>query len=158
MKLRGNSYFLILIMAAMLAMVISSALIEYFESKLLPIVVGSAVFIMAGIELWKTRLLRGKDIETTTRTETSEEVETFGSWRGYLLAGSWVVCFFLAIYLVGLIIAIPLLIITYMRSHGIGWLATITFTVVTPVLVYGIFKLVLEVELYPGLLLTWLGG
>jgi len=65
--------------------------------------------------------------------------------------------FFVAIYLLGFIIAIPLFILAYMKAHGTRWLAAITFAILTPTIIYGIFELALGVVLYRGLLFAWLG-
>ncbi len=157
MKIRGSSWVLIVIMVVMLVVIISSLRMEYFESKLLPIIIGSVVFVLAAIALWRELLAGGKSRATVTGGETTREEETGVGWLRYLLAGAWVVGFFLAIYLLGFIIAIPLFILSYMKSHGTGWLTTIIFTILTPVLIYGIFELALKVDLYPGLLFTWLG-
>ncbi|MFC1980600.1 tripartite tricarboxylate transporter TctB family protein [Chloroflexota bacterium] len=153
MKLRGSSYFLIIVMAVILAVIIISLRMEHLESKLLPLIFSSIAFILAGVALRSEILARSKPETTVTGEEGAREEAGVGL-RRYLLAGAWVLGFFLAIYLVGYIIAIPLFIFAYMKSHNTGWLATIIFTVLTPAIIYGIFELVLEVDLYPGLLLS----
>lgn len=51
MKLRESSYFLMIIMAVMIAVIITSLGMEALKSKLLPIIIGSLVFILAAIAL-----------------------------------------------------------------------------------------------------------
>ena len=58
------------------------------------------------------------------------------------------------IYLLGFLIAVPLLVFTYMKQHGTSWLLTIIFTVIVPALVYSIFELLLRIDLYQGLLFS----
>ena len=152
MNLRGSSYFLMIIMAVMLTVIISSLRMEYLASKLLPLIIGGFVFILAAVALWREIVARGRPEAAVTGEAQTMEQEAGVGLRRYLLAGAWVLGFFLAIYLAGFIIAIPLFILAYMKSHGTGWLATIIFTVLTPVLIYGIFELALKVDLYPGLL------
>ena len=157
MKVRGVSYFLITIMVIMLVIIGFSATMAHFESKLLPMVISSAVFVLAAIGLWREVLTPEGQKVTKTAGKTSAKEETEEDWRGYLTAGAWVVVFFLAIYLLGFIIAIPLFILAYMRTHSMRWLSSIVFAFLTPLLIYGIFERVLGVILYRGLLLTLLG-
>ncbi len=154
MKIRGSSYFLIVIMIIMLVIIGLSLRMEYFESKLLPLVIGSAVFVLAAIGLGREIMAGGEREATVARGETTTREETREGWRGYLLAGAWVAGFFLAIYLLGFIIAIPVFILAYMKSHGTRWLAAIAFAILSPLVIYGVFELALRVILYRGLLFS----
>ena len=157
MKIRGSSYFFITLMVIMVVIIGLSLRMEHFETKLLPLVIGSAVFVLSAIGLWREISAGNQQEVTVTGGDTTRAEEAKESWRGYLLAGSWVVGFFLVIYLLGFIIAIPLFIISYMKTHGMRWLTAIAFTILTPLLIYGIFELALGVDLYRGLFLTLLG-
>ena len=155
MKIKGSSYFFMVIMVIMLVVIGLSLRMEYFESKLLPLVIGSAVFVLSAIGLWR-EILAGNQQETTvTGGDTTRAEEAEESWRGYLFAGAWVVGFFLGIYLVGFIIAIPVFVLSYMKSHGTRWLVAIVFAALTTVLIYGVFEFALGVDLYRGLLFTY---
>ncbi|MFC1979563.1 tripartite tricarboxylate transporter TctB family protein [Chloroflexota bacterium] len=156
MKIRGSSYFLMVTMAVMLAMIITSLRMEHFALKLLPLIVGIAVFVLAAIVLCRNISAKDKSRAVAAGGEIAEEEQADKMWRQYLPAGAWTVGFFLAIYLFGFIVAIPLLILSYMKSYGVGWLVSIILTVVIPVLIYVAFELVLRVDLYPGLLFTLL--
>ena len=155
MKFKGNSYFLIVIMAVMLVIIGFSLRMEYFESKLLPLVISSAVFVLAATGLVRELKTGVKGKVTATEAKMTEGEKPEEGWRGYLLAGAWVAGFLLVIYLLGFIIAIPSFIIAYMKSHGTRWLVAITSAILTTVLIYVLFELVLGVILYRGLLLTW---
>lgn len=157
MKIRGSSYFYIVIMVIMLVVIGLSLGMEYFESKLLPLIIGGIVFVLAAVGLRKEILVGDEHEATVTEGDETRREETGVSWRGYLLAGAWVAGFFLAIYLLGFIIAIPLFILSYMKAHGTRWLLAIIFAILTPLLIYGLFELALRVVLYRGLLFTWLG-
>jgi len=65
--------------------------------------------------------------------------------------------FFLGIYLLGFLIAIPLFILSYMKWLGTGWRVAITFTLIIPAIIYSAFEVGLHIDLYRGLLLIWLG-
>jgi hypothetical protein len=130
---------------------------EEFASKLLPLVISSAVFILSAIKLGRDILSRDEQGVTATEGETGGEKGAKGGWLGYLAAGAWGVGFFLAIYLLGFMIAIPLFVLAYMKSHGTRWFVAITFAVLTPLLIYGVFELALRVTLFRGSLFAWLG-
>ena len=157
MKITGSAYFLIVIMAVMLAVIISSLKMEYFESKLLPLTFSIVIFVLAAIRLRKELSARSKTGTTVSGDEVGREEEAREGWRGYLIIGAWVVGFFSAIYLLGFILAIALLVFFHMKTHGTRWLVAIIFTLLTPALIYTVFEFLLEVRLHQGLIFTWLG-
>ncbi len=157
MKLRGSSYFLILIMVVMLVAIGAALRMEYFASKLLPLLVGSLVFVLAAIELGRVIMARRSSRTSVTESETGISAETRGSQRRYLLTGGWIVGFFLAIYLGGFLVAIPLFVLFYAKSHGVRWLVAVSLSILMTA-VGSAFQFLLRVELYPGLLLIWLGA
>ncbi len=152
MKMKGNSYFLMVIMAIMLVIVGSSLRMDYFKSKLLPILVGSIVFILAAVALKQEIFPAKRQAAAGTGLRAGGEVKQTG--RAYLTAWAWVIGFFVAIYLIGFIIAIPLFILAYMKSHRIGWATAVTFAILTVAFVYGVFDLAVGINLYPGLIFT----
>ncbi len=111
-------------MAAMV-LVIISALGMPLVSKLLPLIFGSTVFVLAAIKL-------GYDISVSDKTEATVTKDIGGQaeksrvpLRAYLVIGGWVLGFLLAIYLLGFLIACPLLVLSYMKMHGTSWLTAI---------------------------------
>ena len=158
MRLKGSSYYLIVIMTAMLVIMISALTMKRVESRLLPLIIGGVVLALAGIRLWQEILAEAGSGTTVADAETDGGEEARESWRGYLPSGVWIVGFFLAVYLLGFMIAIPLFTFGYMKSHGVRWLISIILTTVVTVTEYSIFQVVLRVELYRGLLFTWLGS
>ena len=144
-------------MAAMLIIIGLSLRMEYFTTKFLPLTIGGIVLIVEGIGLWREISARDRPEATVTEDDTGKREEAREGWHQYLRSGAWVVGFFLAISLLGYLIAIPLFILSYMKSHGIRWGIAIILTILAPLLAYGIFELALGVELYRGLLFQWLG-
>ena len=158
MKLSGNSYFLIVIMVIMLVVIGLSLGMEGIKSKLLPLIIGGTTFVLASIGLAKEISAKGEPGATVAGGQTDRgEGGKKGGLIRYLRIGAWVVGFFLAISLLGYIIAIPLFVLSYMRSHGTRWLVAIIFGVITPVFIYSLFEFVLGADLYRGLLFAWLG-
>jgi hypothetical protein len=151
-KIRPSSYFLIAIMAIMLIIIALSLGMEYRTSKLLPLMIGGIVFVLGAIQLIKELRAGKAEMEGEERATADISAER----RRFLLTSAWVIGLFLAIWLLGFMVTIPLFILAYMKSHGIRWLAAITFAVIVTALSYGVFELLLRVELYRGLFYTWL--
>lgn len=142
--IKPATYFLLVIMAVLLIVIVSSLRTESLYSKLLPLAIASCGLVLALVQLAKELL--GKEAAAKTETEGK------GYWRGFFLAAAWLVGYTLFIYLLGFIIATFLFILAYMKSHAFGWFLTITVTVLTTALVYGVFILALQFHLYEGLL------
>ncbi len=159
MKLNGNSYFLIVIMVLMLVFIGLSLQMESIKIKVLPLAIGSIVFVLAAIILSREILTSDKPVaEASTISGTEGREKDEKGIIGYLPIGAWVVGFFLAIYLLGFIIAIPLFVLAYMKLHGIKWLLTVISTIFVPLIVYSIFELALRIELYRGLVFNLFGS
>ncbi len=157
MKKKGIIYVYIVIMVFALVILGLSVGAEYFRFKLIPLIVSGFVLILSAIGLRREILARDKSGTTATRDETDDGKETRESWYRYSLIGAWVVGFLLAIYLLGFITAIPLFLLSYLKTHGAKWRIAITIAVLTTAIIYGVFILGLKVYLYEGLLFRWLG-
>ncbi len=153
--MRGSQYFLIAIMVIMLLIIGVSLGIEFFASKLLPIVFSSIGIVLAAIQLAR----ENKEKPTTAKSGTEVDIskKTRDEWRGYLRNGVWLGGFVLGIYFLGIITALPLFILSYMKWLGSRWRVAIPFAIVTTTFIYVVFQLVLELYFYQGLLLSWLG-
>ncbi len=127
---------------------------EYFSAKMLPLVISSVVILLAAIGLSREILARGESGTTTASDETDNGEGAGESWHQYALVGIWLVGLFLAVYLLGFIIAIPLFVLSYMKTHGTKWRTAITFAILTTAIVYGVFVFALKVYLYEGLLFS----
>ena len=157
MKKKGIIYVYIVIMVFALVVIGLSVGAEYFKFKLIPLIVSGFGLILSAIGLSREILARDKSGTTATRDETHGGKETSESWYRYSLIGAWVVGFLLAIYLLGFITAIPLFLLSYLKTHGAKWRKAITVAVLTTVIIYGVLILGLKVHLYEGLLFRWLG-
>lgn len=156
-KLTSSSYSLIVVMLVGLV-VVALALGMPLVSKLLPLIFGSAIVILAAIEFCYDISVRNRAVATVIKDKVEQTEENKETLRAYLPIGAWIVGFLLVIYLLGLLIACPLLVFSYMKRHGTSWLTAIISAIVTPVVVYFGFQIALEIDLYPGLLFSWLGS
>jgi hypothetical protein len=71
---------------------------------------------------------------------------------------SWIVGFFLGIWLLGFVITIPLLVFTYLKlQSGESWVLSAALTAAAWLVFYGLFVRLLTLPFPQGLVLTWLG-
>lgn len=149
MKLSSNSYFLIFVLLLMLFVVGVSFRYGEISLKLLPILVGSVVFILAAVQLLKELVAPVKTrsgIQEVPPGEVRGEVRRFSSTMG------WLIGFFLSIYLLGVLVAVPAFIISYSKFRGRGWFTAIALGVTMTVVVYVAFEFLLKTPLYRGLI------
>ena len=145
------------VMVLMLIIIGNALTMQYFSSKMLPLIISGAIFILAAIQLSRGFLARGEPKVTVEDKEITGGGERKETWYGYSLVSAYVVGFFLVIYLLHFIVAIPLFTLVYMKTHDTSWRVAITSTIVITALIYVIFELALDLELYRGLLFRWLG-
>lgn len=157
MKARGNFYVLITVMVIMAFVIVWSLVVmKSLALRLLPLVFGSVVFVLTAIGIWRETV---EDKKQTTAPESKIEAnkEAYEDWSGQLLNGAWILGFLIGNFVLGFIVALPLFILFYMKWLGTRWTVAIIFAILTTAFIYAIFELVLRVDLYKGLLLTWLG-
>lgn len=156
MKIKGSSYFLIVIVLTMSFVVGWSLLMmPAFESKLLPIVFGSVILFLALIRL---RIeIRGSDEPESTVTggETSETEVVGDQLRRSLPHLAWLAGLVSGVYLLGYLISLPIFIFSYMKWLGARWFVASASAVLFPAITYLGLKFGLDVELYGGVL-GWL--
>ncbi len=146
MRLRPGSYFLIFVMMLSLAVALGTLSLRYQSIKILPMIIGGLIFVLAGIALVRD-LISKKD----TRGP-EEETPLSIYWR----TGLWILALALGIYIIGFLIAIPIFIILYLKKHDTKWLKSIIVGAITTTLLYLAFEVALKVDLYRGLLFSWL--
>ena len=89
--------------------------------------------------------------------EGASDLPTHVVVRRSLIVGGWIVGFFVAIWLLGFSLAIPVATFLYLKAAREKWLLTIVLTALSWGFVYGIFERVLLVPFTPGQLFVWLG-
>ena len=123
---------------------------SYLQAKLAPMTISGLIIILTAIQLFRecrsaVRLKKGAD-QQTAPSGTSE------NFRPYLIQGLWMIGFVSAIALFGFIVAIPLFVLSYMRTHGVNWQKSFLISALTLIVIYILFSAVLDVTLHPGLL------
>ena len=129
---------------------------EHLSSKILPLVMSGFCLFLGAIGIGR-EVLAGRKLRTTFgQDEMTGGEETGESWPKYAVAGAWVVGFFLSIYLLGFIIAIPVFILSYLKARGIKWLSAVAFSIATGAFVYIVFVVTIELYFYEGLISPYL--
>ena len=78
-------------------------------------------------------------------------------WRLVRIWG-WIIGFFLAIWLLGFPIAVPLTMLLHLRLSGRErWPVTMGVTVITALVLAGLFQCFLHLPFPAGILMNWLG-
>jgi len=154
MKLSGDARIYIFILAISLFTIVWSLFgVDYrFESKFLPVLIGSVVLLLALAGLWK-ELRAQRTNEAVVSTASSLDRE---NWRGYLIHFGWVVGFLLAIFCFGYLLAMPIFLFAYTRRLGSKFPVAIASALMVPAFIYVAFELTLDVKLYRVLLFSWL--
>jgi len=150
MRMKPGTYFLLFLLALMLATILISLDYDYLEIKLLPLSYSSIIFILAAVQLW--REVKQCRAESAVHELPQQEIDT--KQRRYRLgtAFGWISGFALSIYVLGFLIAIPVFSFSYLKLHKRGWVTSIVYTVIVSALIYVIFEIGLNARLYRGLI------
>ncbi|MDP2647199.1 MAG: tripartite tricarboxylate transporter TctB family protein [Desulfobacterales bacterium] len=154
MKLSNNSYFLFVVMLAMLVLFFSSLSLEFYASKLLPLFLSSSVFILSLIAFIQEIISPSGCGADKAQHDRNTGGKPAGLWRSFFPVGIWVLSFFLLIWLAGYLVAIPVFLFSYTRFHGSKWVNALLIGGITLATIYGIFELGLDITLYRGVLLS----
>lgn len=155
MKLKGVSYVFIGILVVMLLTIVASLSMKSYSNKILPLLVSTICFVLAAIGLVRELLSGNKRQGKAGETIGREEVR--GTWRRDLLNVTWVASFVVGIYVLGFILAITVFTLAYMKWLGARLSSAIISAILASAFIYGAFELGLKIELYRGVLFSWLG-
>jgi hypothetical protein len=129
---------------------IYSALEWPLKAKLFPLVIAVPLFCLATAEaLW---VIFGKgDAASASDFKLSQDQAPEVARRRTALAAAWIVGFFAMIVLFGFQIAVPLLVLAYLKLQGKeGWLFTLVFSAAVWACFYGLFDLLLHLHFPDG--------
>lgn len=150
MNIRPSTYFVIATLIFTAIVIAYSLTYPYLESKLLPVIVGSILFILTAIQLIKElRLPEDTNAPTMERPPDYPLVDCAPS-------AAWIVGLGLALYLFGFMASIPVFVIAYIKSHGRGWGMSIGVAAGLTAFIYVVFIELLQVDLHPGLIMDLL--
>ena len=151
MKIKPSSYFLIVLLVIAIVALVYGLTFPTMKAKLVPIVISGIILVLASIEL--VRELRA-GVKAQPETEADPEAVLAGTkqeFYRYLVGLGWMAALAAGIYLVGFLIAVPLFVVAYLKLNSRRWLISIGMAAAVAIFIYGIFVVVLRVDLYPGL-------
>lgn len=160
MRLRPSTYFAIAIMAVMLVVIGKALTFRYYQTALLPVLGGSLVLILAGIQAVKEILgnrvtkVQEKAPDPPPREEEIQYVKKVDLG----IFAAWFLGFCLAVYLLGHLLAVLLFMLSYVKWRGKSWGVAIVAAVCITACIYILFPLAFKVELYPGFLYELIFG
>lgn len=131
------------------------------QARLYPWVIGIPMVILALVQL----ILDLKGIERKQQDAAPVDfqfaqttVEPAVAKRRAITMFAWFFGFFIAIWLLGFSITIPLMVFTYLKiQSNEKWLLSLTLTAVAWVFFHTLFVRLLHLPFPDGLVLTWLG-
>lgn len=156
MRLNVTSWVYISISGIVAVSLLMSLRMEYLSSKLLPLIIGGVVFVLSVIGLIREMASEKKNnFAGQMKRDEGNDAGSLSEWIGYAVHGSWIAGFFLVIYLLGFMAAVPLFLLLYMKWLGNRWPVVIAFAVVIPFVLYAIFEIGVGIDLYPGILFLY---
>ena len=112
------------------------------DARFFPIIV---IGLCGVVTFWEwVKTYRRKDEKTTEPDK--------GFRLRFILATAWVVAFVLSIWLLGFVIGLTLITFAYVKTHEKGWRWAILLPIITFLMSYVGFEILLQTPLYEGLL------
>jgi TctA family transporter len=125
------------------------------ETALFPRVIAIPTLVLAIVYLVRVLAKRPQRIDRLSATQLAPG-EALLRWRLVRIWG-WIIAFFLAIWLLGFPIAVPLTMLLHLRLSGRErWPVTMGVTVITALVLAGLFQCFLHLPFPAGILMNWL--
>jgi hypothetical protein len=122
------------------------------KARRLPLVVGIPGVMLAAVEVAKGTRLKRRAPEPKESTVVEQEAGAVERQRGPLMAIGWVVLLVGMIWVFGFFIAIPVHTFLFMRTRKESWGLTLFIAAIGFAVLYFLFDMTLNLELYPGLI------
>lgn len=146
--MKDSSYFLIVIIALMIALISWALTYPDIKTKLLPLIFCATTLVLSLAQLAReVRDLKSSKTDVAERKKDSMQVK-----KGYASSAGWIAGLFFGVYLLGFLIATPIFVFLYPKLHGRGWGISVALAAVFLVLTYILFVLGLRIHLYSGVL------
>ena len=127
-----------------------------FRAGLFPWSIGFPVLAIALVQLGRNLLVAGDHRSAAGGTETGPELSTKVVYRRTLATIGWIAGFFLAIWLLGFSVAVPVTMIAYLKAAREKWPITLLMALIFWLFFYGLFVHMLHVPFPDPALLEWI--
>lgn len=156
MRLQPSTYFALIIMAVMVALIGNALALPYIQSAVLPVIVGSLLFILSGIQVGKEIL--GKGVINAQKKPRQDAKHEYKQGMSLGVFAAWTLGFYLAIIVLGHLIAVPLFCLSYAKWHRKSWVSSVVSAVSITAFIYIVFPLAFKITLYPGIIFDVVSG
>ena len=140
----------------MLIYVSMSLMMEYLGSKLLPLIISTSAIVLAGIGIAKNTAGINSKKTIVIQNGGTNEKESRESWRRYFFTFYWLIGLLVAVYFIGFTISVPLFIFCYMKGHRTRWKTAIISAILVGGIIYGVFGLLLGINMLEGIIFDFL--
>ena len=144
---KSGSYFLFFLIIFALVFLLQSLSFDPLEAKVTGVFASTLMIGLGILQLIKDM---GKPPKPGERLPRKVEMMIFLRKSGALAL--WIGGFITAVYLLGFLISIPVLILSFLKSRHTSWPASLITAVVTTAVIYGLFESLLVRPLWKGLI------
>lgn len=146
-----NIYFAIFLIVVMGVLIIQTIAHYPHRARNFPLIVACLTVCLLIIQIIK-ECRNEKKLSNGTKLETKKNSDAKGNYSKFFRTVMWAVGLVLMIWLFGLIAALPLFTLTYIKTHGENWKWAIGLGVSMLGVVYVGFGILLKIQLYEGLI------
>ncbi|MDP2643385.1 MAG: hypothetical protein Q8P24_00455 [Desulfobacterales bacterium] len=146
--MKTGFYIAVFVLVLAAAVFVSALLFPFQQARLVPVTVSGMILILAAIQL----AVEIRPVKPSGKMPAGGAAGFGSDFSAYFTEISWMAGFLAGIYLLGFKAAILLFGIAYMKQHGARWLTAVWVAAFLTLLSWGIFSLILDVTLYPGVL------
>jgi hypothetical protein len=157
-KLSPTGYFLIFVIIGMAVIFVTSLDYEELQVKLMPLLMSGFTILLSLIALVQDVRSGSKEsMPTDEDGDVIEDAEKKGTTIGdYFKAFGWFAALIVTVYFLGFLVATPLWMLVYLWKTEMQWWKAALLGVGLTVIIYLVFTVVLQVQLYQGLAGEWL--
>jgi predicted cobalt transporter CbtA len=126
-----------------------------FKARRLPLIVAIPGIALSAVQVLKERkrLQTTKEVESVeTHDSETPDTEAPHAKKNLLVMMGWMVLLVVMIWIVGFLVTIPVYTLLFMKSMKESWRLSIFFAAAGFAILYFLFVVGLNMELYPGLL------
>jgi hypothetical protein len=153
-RVSPTALFLIVIIIVMAVFFVTSMSYADLKVKLMPSLMSGASIGLALIALINDLRSGNKGSMPTDEDgdviEDKEKIDT--PLIAYFQAFFWFAVLIAGVYLFGFLVAIPLWLLVYLWKQGYRWWKALLIGVILTAICYAVFTVILQIELYPGLI------
>ena len=150
--MKSETYFLLAILIAMVAAIVIGINFSFWQAKLAPLIVSGIIVILGAFQLRREiSALPSEDTDNRSGEDAAPSGEKPG---GYIIQSLWMIGFAAGAFLFGLLPAIIVFCLSYMTAHGASVPKAVIVTVSITCVVYAVFSYILELQLYPGMIMA----